>query len=133
MQALFFEAPAPVDNLVLLINMSTYRKSRRLLDLDPKSNDDVPNASSKELKNLLTKGGTGGQAHKAHEDWNYFPKRAKRTESMISVSELERDIKEMTRLTEEQEKNDSFNSTYLLLHVNQIEDIANHNCNACKK
>ena len=102
------------------------------MDLDPKSHGDLPAANNKELKNLLSKGGRGGDKDAKHADWNYFPKkREKRTKSMITVSEWEQDIMQMTWQAEQQEDNETPNSTYLLLHVNQIEQVLNHQCKIC--
>ena len=112
--------------------MSSRRKSRRLLDLEPKSYDDLPPVQCKELNNLLSKGGIGGKSNSKHSDWNYFPNQSKRTPSIISVSDLRTDIAQIKRYTEHQDEEESFDSTYLLLHVNQIKQLANYNCETCK-
>ena len=109
------------------------RKSRRLLDLDPKSNDEIPAATTKELKNLLNKGGRRGLIDPMHDDWSYFPKRNKRTTSMISVSELQQDIDAIKEFHEKQEEDKCSDTSHLIVHVNQIKCIANDKCKDCYK
>ena len=113
--------------------MIASRKSRRLLDLDPKSNDEIPAATTKELKNLLNKGGRKGLIDPRHDDWSYFPQRNKRTTSMISISDLQQDIKSIKEFHEKQEEEHCSDTSHLLVHVNQIKSIANDKCKDCYK
>ena len=111
---------------------SANRKSRRLLDLDPKSCDEVLSAKKRELKSLLSKGGRQGKQNPEHDDWNFFPAK-KKTKSMINLTTLGQEIEDMRKLTETQDEGDSFDSTYLLLHVNQIKGAIAHKCTTCEK
>ena len=130
-QALFSEAPAPEEDLVVSSSkMSVNRKSRRLLDLEPKSDDEVPPTKTRELKSLLAKGGRRGAYDPAHDDWNYFPE-AKRVKSMIDISALEKEIEQIKKFAETQDEEMPYDSTYRLLHVNQISQAVSHRCKTC--
>ena len=109
------------------------RRSRRISDLEPKVCDDIPSAPTRELKNLLAKGGLKGRINSKNSDWNFHPTRIKRTTSMISVSELKNDISKIQEYNKKEEDKESFPSNYLLLHVNQMKSGTNFNCNTCKR
>ena len=134
MLALFSDAPAPEENLVVTSSstMSVNRKSRRLLDLDPKSDNEVPPTKTRELKILLAKGGRRGAYDPAHDGWNYFPQ-AKRVKSMITVSALEQKVEEIRQFAETQDEEMPYDSSYLLLHINQISQAVSHRCKTCDK
>ena len=102
------------------------------MDLDPNSDDEVPPLKTRELKSLLAKGGRRGSCDPAYDDWNYFPQ-AKRVKSMITVSALEKGIQEIRQFIETQDKDEPYDSTYLLLHANQITQTVSHSCKTCDK
>ena len=103
------------------------------MDLDPNSHDEFPVAPGGELKKLLCKGGRRGRMDYTHSDWNYFPSRKKRTNSMISMSELKNDIEQIKEFQTKLDDTESFDSSHLLLHVNQVKAVMNYNCKTCKK
>ena len=114
--------------------MSARRQSRRILGEDPKVAATALGPVNKEMKNLLSKGGVNGKIDIPNSDWDYFPmpKRRKITASMMSVDELKNDIEEMKNYEERQENNEQSGSTYLLLHVDQVNSLNNFKCETCK-
>ena len=62
----------------------------------------------------------------------FFSERKKRTPSMISVRKLKNDISQIQAYAEKEDKAEMFQSTYCVLHVNQIQSMVNYTCETCK-
>ena len=116
--------------------MEERRQSRRVSKLDPEE-PSVPLAStSKEMRQLLTKGGRGGKVD--HRDrgslmWKYFPK-YNRNEIMSTVSETRDDINKFLAFdTGNQDNEKNHTSTYRLMHLDQIDALLNTSCESCNR
>ena len=111
--------------------MSARRRSRRILGTEPQSV--APQGPlNLEMTRLLTRGGANGKLNPKHSDWNYFPTK-KRVSSMISMCELQKEVKDMKNHARNAENDEQTRrSTYCLLHADQLKTLVNFKCDKCK-
>ena len=114
-----------------LVKMNGGRKSRRLSMLDPVILPSSEPPQGREMKALMNKGGSRGRINPKHSDWVFFPREKRRTPSMISVSNLKKDIKEIKQYTTKDDDDITFGSKYCLLHVDQLQSMADYACESC--
>ena len=112
--------------------MSARRQSRRVQGEDPEDTNLPASLPNQEMKMLLAKGGANGKINPKHADWNFSPQKRQTITSMISVRDLNKELQEIRNHTENQVQEEEKNSTYVLLHVNQMKCLHNFNCKTCE-
>ena len=120
------------------------RISSRLRGVDVKigSSDDLGVGKlSREMKSLLTKGGTGGQMRgEANFDWDFFPKKgkylSKETRSIHNKNVFTslQDVLDNTHDFENETRQEE-NCNYQIVNVSSMEDMINKfcSCRHCKE